>query len=163
MTIIEALKNSVETITGLPFIYGSPESVNRQINDTELPCVYAYLLQTTAVEDTNGILHERMTLAVFFVNKTDFAPDDMENEVIINRMKRAAFRWWVGARSEWVGIRPIAFNEGQRVYQQFDDIVTGYAANVTIEEIAGVSICTEDDDEEPETPETPETPQEIDG
>ena len=153
MTIIDALKNSVETITGLPFIYGSLESVNRQIGDTELPCAYAYLLNTTPVEDVNGILHERMTLAVFFVNKTEFAADDIANEVIIDKMKRTAFRWWIGARSEWVDIRPIAFNEGQRVYQQFDDVVTGYAANVTIEEIAGVSICTEDDDETPETPE----------
>lgn len=141
MSIIDKLKLNVETTTGLPFVYGAQGDVNRALDYTALPCVFAYLIDTSAVEDVNGLCHERLTLALFFVNKTTFDFEGVENEGIIDGMKRRAFAWYANART-WDTLRLIGVNSALRVYDEIADAtITGYALNVTIEEVEGVGRC----------------------
>lgn len=142
MNIIQKLKDNIEAATGLPFLYGSRGEINRVLDSAPLPCAFAYLLETTGVDDINGVCHERLTMAVFFIDKTQFDFDAIENEDIIDRCKRTAFKWYVSnRRSEY--FRFISINNTLRVYDELADaIVTGYALNVTIEEIEGISICS---------------------
>ena len=147
MSIIDKLKTNIEATTGLPFVYGSAGDINRALDYSPLPCVFVYLLTTTSVSDVNGQLHERATVAAFFVNKTVFDFDGIENEGIIDEMKRRAFAWVAASRSDKT-LTFGAVENAQRVYDEISDAtVTGYAVQITIEEIEGVGTCNA-----PETP-----------
>lgn len=141
MNVIEKLKLNIERATGLPFVYGSRGDINRALDRAPLPCAFAYLLETNAVNDTNGICRERLTLAVFFVDKTTFDFEAIENENIIDRCKKIALGWYVKNRT-WDDLRFVSLNNTLRVYDEIADAtVTGYALNVTIEEADGVGNC----------------------
>lgn len=143
MTILEKIKNNVEEMAGLPFVYGSGGEINRALDNAPLPCVFSYLMIQGSVNDENGILHDRVQMAFFFVDKTRFDFDAMENEEIIDRMKKRAFAWYNKNRVA-DGLRFGAIANSQRVYDEIADAtVTGYALNVEVEEIDGVSHCNE--------------------
>lgn len=141
MNIIRKLKNNIETATGLPFVYGSRGEINRILDRAPIPCVFAYLLETNAVNDTNGICRERLTLAVFFINKTQFDFEAVENEDIIDGCKRVALKWYTANRIN-DEFRFVSLNNTLRVYDELADAtVTGYALNITIDEVEGVGAC----------------------
>lgn len=140
MSIIEKLKANVEAITGMPFVYGAQGDVNRAMDGATLPCVFAYLLENGQLVDENGILRERLTMVLFFVNKTAFDFESIENESIIDEMKRKAMVWYAANRIPDT-LRFVSLNGTMRIYDELDAIVTGYALNVTFEEMAGVGRC----------------------
>lgn len=147
MSIIDKLKANIESVTGLPFVYGGHGDVNRELDYTSLPCVFAYLLTTSNVTDVNGQLHDRAQIALFFVNKTVFDFDAIENEQIIDGMKRRAFAWYAASRN-WVTLNFGTITNAQRVYDEIADaIVTGYALQMTVEEVEGVGSCNVPEDE----------------
>lgn len=141
MSVIDKLKENVERLTGMPFVYGSSGDINTALDQTPLPCVFAYLLSGGSVNDENGMLHERVQLAVFFVNKTVFDFEGVENEQIIDDMKRRAFGWYtLNRNNDALNFGTIA--RSQRVYDRITDaIVTGYAIEVAIEERECVGAC----------------------
>lgn len=141
MTLIDKIKKSVEDATGMPFLYHAAGELNELIaRAAELPCAFAFLLDSGTVEDTNGIYHERVTFAVVFADKTQFDFNALENEEIIDRMKAKAFRWLHALRTS-DDLRLITTNSTQRLYDTTTDVLTGYAVNVTLEEIDGYGIC----------------------
>lgn len=140
-SIIDKLKANVEAATGLPFIYGAQGDVNRALDHAPLPCVFAYLVSTGQVQDDHGLIYERLTIALFFVNKTDLDFESLENERIIDGMKRTAFKW---RAANYIADTFIleSVNSSVRVYDEVADAcVTGYALNVTIRDIDGVGRC----------------------
>lgn len=140
MNVIEKLKKSIETV-GVPFFYGSPGDINRVLDRAPLPCAFAYLLETNAATDTNGICRERLTLAVFFVDKTTFDFEAIENEDIIGACKVKALQWYTRMRTS-DDFRNLTLNNTVRVYDELADAtVTGYALNVTLEEVEGIGAC----------------------
>lgn len=141
MNVIEKLKQSIEQGAGIPFIYGKQGDINTALDNAPIPCAFSYLLETNAVTDTNGICRERLTIAVFFIDKTQYDFDAIENEDIIDRCKTAAFLWYTQLRMN-DQIRPISINNTMRVYDELADVtVTGYTLNITIEEIQGIGKC----------------------
>lgn len=141
MTIIEKIKRSVEAATGLPFLYHAAGEINELIARAgELPVAFAFLLDNGTIEDVNGMYHERVTFAVMFADKTEFDFNALENEQIIDRMKIKAYRWLQSLRTS-NELNVIAINSTQRLYDTTTDILTGYAVNITIEEMSGVSAC----------------------
>lgn len=143
MNIIRAIKQNVEAATGLPFLYGSRGDINRQLDNAPLPCAFAYLLETNAVQDTNGVCRERLTFALFFIDKTHFDFEALENEDIIDQCKRRALKWYTQNRHS-DAFRIVELNNTLRVYDELADaIVTGYALNITLEEYEGVTPCAE--------------------
>jgi len=141
--IIRKIKTSIETATGIPFIYGGNHAVNTLIETAPLPCAIAYLVDNSQVVDEAGILHERLNIAVFFVNKTNFDADSLDNEDVIDTMKKKAFIWLQSARQRMNvdGLKIGVVGNAQRIYDEFDVIVTGYGITVPIDEIEGVSQC----------------------
>ena len=81
-----------------------------------------------------------MTFAVVFADKTQFDFNALENEEIIDRMKEKAFRWLHTLRTS-DDLRLIAINSTQRLYDTTTDILTGYAVNITLEEVKGYGVC----------------------
>lgn len=139
MNIIEKIKASV-TALQLPFIYGDEGHLNMLVANTTLPCVYCLLLESSLVEDASGVIRERIEIGMFFIDKTQFDCDSIENEDIIDGCKQSAFKWLLGVRqgTEFV---VNSVTGATRVYDKFDDIVTGYCLRVSLTELEGVSTC----------------------
>lgn len=141
MTIIDKIKQSVENATALDFLYHAQGEINELIARTEsLPCAFAFLIDSGTVEDTNGMFHERVTFAVIFSDKTQFDFNALENEEIIDRMKVRAFRWLQSLRLS-DDLQLVSINNTQRLYDTTTDILTGYAVNVTLQEVKGYGVC----------------------
>lgn len=141
MTIIEKIKRSVEGATGLPFLYHAAGEINELIARAgELPVAFAFLLDNGTIEDVNGMYHERVTFAVMFADKTQFDFNALENEEIIDRMKIKAYKWLQSLRLS-NDLNIVAINQTQRLYDATTDILTGYAVNITLEDIDGYSAC----------------------
>lgn len=141
MTIIEKIKQSVEGATGMPFLYHAAGELNELIARCgELPVAYSFLIDSGTIDDVNGRYHERVTLAVMFCDKTDFDFNALENEQIIDRMKVKAYKWMQSLRMS-NALHVVSVNNTQRLYDNTTDILTGFAVNITVEDIEGVGEC----------------------
>ena len=141
MTIIEKIKQSVEGATGMPFLYHAAGELNELIaRCKELPVAYSFLLDSGTIDDVNGRYHERVTLAVMFCDKTEFDFNALENEGVIDRMKVKAYKWIQSLRMS-NALRVVSVNNTQRLYDNTTDVLTGFAVNITLEDVAGVGEC----------------------
>ena len=141
MTLIEKIKQSVEGATGMPFLYHAAGELNELIARCKsLPVAYSFLIDSGTIDDVNGRYHERVTLAVMFCDKTEFDFNAIENEEIIERMKVKAYKWLQSLRMSNT-LRIVSVNNTQRLYDNTTDILTGFAVNITIEDVAGVGEC----------------------
>lgn len=137
MTFIEKIKKSIEAATGMPFLYHAAGELELLLaQQPTLPIAYAFLLDTGAVADVNGLFHERATLAVVFADKTAFDFNSYENEQIIDDLKSEAFHWLNYLRREcYDDIELVSVNSTQRLYDTTAEVLTGYAVNVTLQEV----------------------------
>ena len=141
MTIIEKIKQSVEGATGMPFLYHAAGELNELLaRCKELPVAYSFLIDSGTIDDVNGRYHERVTIAVMFCDKTEFDFNAIENEEIIDRMKVKAYKWMQSLRMS-NALHVVSVNNTQRLYDNTTDILTGFAVNITIEDMAGVGEC----------------------
>lgn len=148
MSIIDKIKESVESATGLPFYYDTPETLNQRMSGVSarrpwcFPCAMLNILQSGAVTDQNGILRERLTIEVLFATKSDLDFDGVEVEACeIDGMKERAFTWLLALMRSNT-LRLVAMNNTQRYYATDDAIFSAYGVNITIEEAQGLSRCT---------------------
>ena len=141
MDIITKIKNSVEGATGLPFYYDTPQTLNVRMDNAEYPCAMLHIVNEGGVEDTNGIIRERLTIMVLFATTSslDFDGVTVEAEEL-DAMKRKAFKWLLALRRSH-DLRLLSNNGSKRYYATDDAIVSAYGVNVTIEEIEGVTAC----------------------
>lgn len=145
MNIIEKLAKRINVSIGRVFYYGAQGDVNVIMERAKLPCVFAYLIEQGTVETTNGVYKERLTLALFFVDKTNYGFESIENEDVIDKQKKDAFRFlskWQRSIPDEIGLDLVSVGQSQRVYDtSFDTHITGYAVNVTIEDAGGIINC----------------------
>ena len=150
-TIIDKLADTIaaiETEKGskkkMPFVYADEDMQNIQFDMIEPPLVACTPIESAAVEDSGGTIHERLTLAIWFADRmcqnTAGDWDARANEQIIDACKRRAFRWAV-SMSPAKDLRLVSLNGSMRAYLERDAYLTGYMLNVTIEETDGVSRC----------------------
>lgn len=145
MTIIEKIKQSVEVATGMPFLYHAAGELNELLaRCSSLPVAYSFLIDSGTIDDVNGQYHERVTLAVMFCDKTAFDFNAIENEQIIDRMKVKAYKWLTALRSS-IDLQIVSINNTQRLYDNTTEILTGYAVNITLEDMRGYGLCDFDD------------------
>lgn len=137
MTLIEKIKHSVEKATKLTCVYQSAEDVNRIVDNIEMPCAVFFLLTSGQVADDLRNIRERVTVAMFFVDLTEFDFQAIENEHIIDRCKKSAGKWLASLVSSH-DLRLVSVEGTERVYDRFDAQLTGYAVRVTVEELQGV-------------------------
>ena len=148
MSIIGKLKQSIESATGLPFYYDTPQTLNERLERATFPAAMLHILQSNAVSDTNGILRERLTIEILFatsndprpgVNALDFDGTWVEDNEL-DKMKLQAFKWLLSLfRSRT--LRLLTLNGTNRYYATDDVMYDAYGVNVTIEEIQGVTSC----------------------
>lgn len=141
MTIIEKIKQSVEGATGMPFLYHAAGELNELIaRCNSLPIAYSFLIDSGTIDDVNGRYHERVTIAVMFCDKTEFDFNALENEEIIDQMKVKAYKWLQSLRMSNT-LRIVSINSTQRLYDNTTDVLTGFAVNITIDDLVGVGEC----------------------
>lgn len=147
-TIIDKLKNSITSTTGLPFYYDTPQTLNERLDRGKFPAAMLNILNQNAVLSENGILRERLTIEMIFVTENVSRPGvdalDFDGEWVetneLDKMKRLAFQWLLGLyRSH--DLHLVAINGTNRYYATDDVIYDAYGVNVTLDEIAGVSKC----------------------
>lgn len=142
MSVIDKISASVAAATGLPFYYDTPQTLNVRLDRAKFPCAMLHILQSGAVVVENGIIRERLTIEVLFVqmSRLDFDGVDVEaNE--LDEMKIKAFQWILSlCRSRELDLK--AINGTNRYYATDDAIYSAYGVNVTIEEVQGVTSCS---------------------
>lgn len=143
MSIIDKIKESVEA-RGLAFEYGAGDDLNEVISEHDFDggklCYCTLMTTGTATMDVTGRWHDQVQIALFIVDKTDYDPEAIENERIIDDCKREVFKWLVSVKNI-TAFKVVSVNGSQRVYDEFDDIVTGYGIQATIEDKQGVGPC----------------------
>ena len=136
-TIVNKIKQSVQSGTGLTCLYGSLDSINVQMEDqTNFPVAFFVLLNNGNLNDHSSNYRERVDVAMFFVQPTEFDFESVENEALIEQCKQYAFQW---LNSLFLGgeLRYITTFNTSRVYNEMDSILTGFALRVRIEELVG--------------------------
>lgn len=141
-TIIDKIKASVEGATDCAFYYHSGGDLNLILDSVdEYPCAIATLLENGGAEIDGGQIRERVRIAVFFVKPTEFDFNAEDNERLIDECKTLAFKWVNSLLSHDSELTLEGVNDTTRVYDQYDAILTGFAVNVTLTELYGVSRC----------------------
>lgn len=144
MTIIEAVKNSIERV-GCAFLYHADGELNELVArepafDSDVPIALCYLLGSGSTDITAGVARERVNIGVFFSLKTNFDFDAIENERLLDVCKQYAQRWLLSLNGD-VWLRLVSLNSTERVYDTTTDILTAYAVNVTLEQVQGQTLC----------------------
>lgn len=145
-SIIQKIKESVENATGMTFYYDTPQTLNLRLDRAAFPCAMLHIVESGAVQDTNGVLRERMTIEVLFVTLSDLDFDglDVENREL-NTLKIRAFEWLLALLRMKTELRCVSLNGTSRYYATDDAIYSAFGVNVTIEEIEGISKCNYED------------------
>lgn len=141
MTIIDKIKNSVESVTGMQFIYESPQTINTRLDNMPMPCAFMNIIDQGVAIDDNGIIREQMTIQVMFCDLCDLDFDGIDAERIIDRLKKIAFSW-VAKSMGSNEFKVKAILGTNRYYADNDAIVCAFSVSLQIEEIDGVSKCT---------------------
>lgn len=136
MTFVEKLNYSIYGATNCRLHYESVERLNEIADNIDYPAAFVYLVGNGGLSSEIGTLKERLQIAVFFVDLTEFDFESNDNEQIIEKCKEKAFLWLKSLSTDqyW---RLVSINSTERVYDMFDVNLTGYAVNVTIEELQG--------------------------
>ena len=141
MTIIDKIKNSVENVTGMQFIYESPQTINTRLDNMPMPCAFMNVIDQGVAIDDNGIIRELMTIQVMFCDLCELDFDGIDAEKILDRLKKIAFSWVANAMSS-TKFKVKEILGTNRYYADNDAIVCAFSVSLQIEEIDGVSKCT---------------------
>lgn len=139
MSIVNKIKASVETATGLTCHYHSAGELDRIFDNAPLPCAFFTLLSEAEVVSDSSQLRERAEVAVFFCDKTDFDFGSIKNEAIISAQRTNAFKWVNSINRGELSL--VGDLRSERIYDHFDVNVTAFGIRCTLEENVGESKC----------------------
>lgn len=144
MNIAESIMNSIHRALDpeggeFPVYYHDDATLNVKTSRMEFPCAMVRLLTTGRMTMEAGQAKETVTAAVFFVDKSRFDFEAVENEYIIGDCKERASCWLLSLSAD-PDLTPVSEVRTSRVYDQFDDILTGYAVTLDLKEIYGVCV-----------------------
>jgi hypothetical protein len=135
-TIVNKIKNSVESITGLPCYYDDSGRLNVKLDYLEYPLAFFTLINDGSLNIMNANYREVVDVAIFFIKPTTFDFESIENEAIIEECKGYALKWLNGLRLQGELMPEFVLNT-TRVYNYGDTILTGYAINIRLQELIG--------------------------
>lgn len=138
MNIAKKIQTIFEAATGLQLVYGTEEAINRAIGSAQLPCGLLKLMGTSNITTDGGMLTEEPRLSVAVVNLTQFDIDSYDNEDIIAGCK-AKLENFLLALMASRDLTLEAVTEVSRLYDHYDDIVTGIYATFRLREVVGVA------------------------
>lgn len=154
VTIVEKIKASIqnsvfvprqETVNGqvvtvydpLPVYYHDEPTLNLLTSRMSFPCALLQLLSSGRIDRTGPQQREAVTAAVFFVEPSQFDFDAEDNEVIIQRCKERATKW-IASLNAGGYLEAVGTVRTSRVYDRYDDILTGFGVSVELLELNGI-------------------------
>ena len=142
MTIIEKIRASIQRVHGEGFgvYYDDDPKLNLRTGTMTFPCALVQLITQGGLDQQSGQWREVVSAAVFFVDLSEFDFNADNNEQIIDACKRRALRWLAGLQLD-EDLTLVRWERTSRVYQRFDDILTGFAVMVDLRENEGVTDC----------------------
>lgn len=141
MTIVDKIICSIKAALGDDFAvyYHDEEELNLMTQTMQFPCALFYLLTNGKADAEAGQMKERVTAAVFFVEPSQYDFNAVENEIIIDRCGSRCFAWLLSMNGS-ADIEVYSINRTERVYDRFDDILTGFGVSVDLKELQGECI-----------------------
>ena len=150
MTIVDKIINSIhavldwtEVVDGetvfheFPVYYHDHPTLNLMTSEMQFPCALVVLLTTGRPVAEAGQLKEQVSAAVFFVEPQDCMDfNAVDNEAVIDRCKDKAFQWLMSLNTGDVEL--VSYTRSERIYGQYDDILTGYGVLVELKETIGI-------------------------
>ena len=138
MTIVDKIIASIKGSLGdgFPVHYHDEQTLNVKTSEMEFPCALFQLLTNGRVVREAGQAKEAVTAEVFFVERSEFDFDAVQNEHVIDRCKKRAFAW-LGSVNGGGLVDILAVNRTTRVYDRYDDILTGFGVSVDLKEQVG--------------------------
>lgn len=155
MTIVDKILNSIhavldwdEVVTDengvqttvhntFPVYYHDHPTLNLMTDSMQFPCALVVLLITGRPVQEAGQLKEQVSAAVFFVEPQDCMDfDAVDNEAVIDRCKDKAFQWLMSLNTGDVEL--VSYTRSERIYGQYDDILTGYGVLAELKETIGI-------------------------
>ena len=132
MIIVDKIRASIHNATNLPVYYQSIEQINAQLDNAHFPCAYLFLLERGRLTED---LREVVDIQVFFVQPTTFDFIAEDNERLIDDCKQLALTWLSHfGRDQYFRLNAVTTTD--RVYEQFDVVLTGFAVGITLEELS---------------------------
>lgn len=141
MTIVEKIIQSIGDAVGVPVYYHDEPTLNVKTSTMSFPCAIFQLLVNGNIVQEAGQMKEQVTAAVFFVDRSEFDFDAKNNERIIGDCKALAFSWLSSLNTSGM-LNVQAVNRTSRVYDRYDDILTGFGVSVDIMELVGECLGT---------------------
>lgn len=134
MKIVEKIKSTVEQM-GLPFRYGSAEELNQYSDNTDMPAVFLYRLDSgTFYRDGR----EQYNIIICFFDKTSFNFWSEESESIREACRVRASDW-LNTIQEGSDFNIIGSVNIRPIYLEFASVYTGVSLNFTI--LGNQAIC----------------------
>ena len=143
-SIVKSLQSPTEEGVMIPaYFYCNWAQANVDLDKVDYPTIL-YVLPTSGTLDFSwNQVRDTPNSQIAFVCPTDFDFDAEENEDIIERMKRLCIKF-IRAVNDSGMFEQIEDRIPYRVlYDHLDQNVTGIVIEPTLEEVEGVSICTE--------------------
>lgn len=141
MSLIKKIKEECEA-HDLAFYYDNGAGLDQMLNSADYSnnqcVVYAFLLSTTSFKDGK----ESANIGLFFSKLTDFSPDAMDNEAIIESCIEVAYKFI--RRIERGNKLTIGDVSLTRFYDQFSVNVTGAGIVTEFAETVGYDECLDD-------------------
>lgn len=134
MTIAEKIKQSFEGATGLRLLYATSEEINRAISYARMPCGFFTLLSSGEVVNYSSGASERVEVTLAVITLADGEPSSYSNEERIELCKVEVLKWLKALRTSDT-LRVTDEFRTQRVYDEFDDVVTGFSVTLTLEDL----------------------------
>lgn len=142
MTIVDKITNSIKAVHGddFPVYYHDEPTLNLMTSRMQFPCALLQLLTTGRAIQEGGMVKERVSAAVFFVEPSKFDFNAVDNEAIIDRCKQRAFAWLASLASS-SDVELLDVTRTSRVYDRYDDILTGFGVLAELQELQGWTPC----------------------
>lgn len=142
MNIVEKIKASIIRYCDIEVIYDDATIVNIRADNINTITAIIYLLKSAQQSNLNGQIVESADIAVFFIQPTTFDFGGIENERLIQDCRQLCNKWLKGLRTDYHlnATNPTAT---QRVYDEFDQVVTGFAVNLSVTEMYGFNFCVD--------------------
>ena len=138
-SIMQSIHRALDPEGGeFPVYYHDDATLNVMTSRMEFPCAMVRLLTTGRLTMEAGQAKETVTAAVFFVDKSRFDFEAVENEQVIEVCRELASRWLLSLTSS--DLEPVSEVRTSRVYDRFDDILTGFAVTLDLKEATGVCV-----------------------
>ena len=142
MTIVDKIIDSIKAVhgEGFPVYYHDEPTLNLMTSRMQFPCAVVRLLTQGRIVSEAGQQKEQVSAAVFFVEPMQFDFDAVSNEEIIGRCKARAMAWKAGL-SQSSDLMLTDEPRTARLYDPYDDHITGFGILADIQELEGWTDC----------------------